>query len=133
MLKKIYYGWWIVLAAFWTLFICAGIGFSTLAVFLKFIDAEMHWGRGVISTAGALAALAAGFTAPLVGYIIDRYGPRAAMIPGVVVLSASFFLLREVVSPRQLYLLYLVANISSVANVCNVRHTHNFKHTSVLS
>ena len=115
MLKKIYYGWWIVLAAFWTLFICAGIGFSTLAVFLKFIDAEMHWGRGAISTAGALAALAAGFTAPLVGYIIDRYGPRTAMIPGVVVLSASFFLLRQVVSPRQLYLLYFGVGIGMAA------------------
>lgn len=115
MFKKIYYGWWIVLAAFWTLFICAGIGFSTLAVFLKFIDADMHWGRGVISTAGALAALAAGFTAPLVGYIIDRHGPRVVMIPGTLILSVSFFLLGRVGAPYQLYLLYSGVGIGMAA------------------
>jgi len=113
--KKIYYGWWVLLAAFWTLFVCAGIGFSTLAVFLKFVAADMQWGRDTISNAGAISALAAGFAAPLVGHIIDKYGVRAAMIPGAVILSCGFLLLSRVSVPYQFYLLYLVVGVGMSA------------------
>jgi MFS family permease len=105
--KKIYYGWWIVLAAFVTNFICAGIGFFTLPVFLKFVSEDMGWGLKTLSVAGAISALAGGFISPGLGYIIDRFGPRAVMIPGALILASSLFLLRWVGSTWQLYLLFL--------------------------
>jgi MFS family permease len=115
VLKQIYYGWWIVFAAFAILFVCAGIGFSTLPVFLKFIEHDMSWDRSVISNAGGLSALAAGFSAPLIGFVIDRFGPRAAMIPGAFILSASFAFLGDVGTIPQLYFLYLGVGIGMAA------------------
>ena len=115
MPKKIYYGWWIVFASFWTLFVCAGIGFSTLAVFLKFIEQDTSWDRYVLSIAGGISALAALFCAPLVGYVIDRFGPRVAMIPGAVILSLSFLLLGGVETKYQLYMLYFGVGIGMAA------------------
>jgi len=53
---RIYYGWWIVGAAFLILFVCAGIGFSTFPVFLKYLEADMHWSRTSISLASGIAA-----------------------------------------------------------------------------
>lgn len=104
--KKIYYGWWVVAAAFVTLFVCSGVGFFTLPVFLKSIAEDMGWGIGTVSNAGAIAALAAGLSAPLIGYIIDRYGPRVTMAPGVLLLSVSVLLLGRIQSPAQLYVLF---------------------------
>jgi len=113
--KKIYYGWWIVFASFWILFVCAGIGFSTLAVFLKFIEQDMSWDRYLLSVAGALSALAAGFISPPIGYVVDRYGPRATMIPGAIVLSCSFLLLGSIEAIYQLYLLFLGVGVGMAA------------------
>jgi MFS family permease len=113
--KSIYYGWCIVCATFGILFVCAGIGFSTLAVFLTFIEQDMSWDRSILSTAGAISALSAGFSSPLVGYVIDRFGPRTAMIPGAVVLAASFVLLGSIGAVYQLYILFLGVGLGMAA------------------
>jgi len=110
-MSKVYYGWWVVLAAFWILFVCAGIGFHSFPIFLKYIETNMNWGRDSLSLAGAIAALAAGFATPAVGYAVDRYGARVVMMPGVMLLSASFLLLSRVNSLPQLYVLFLVVGI----------------------
>ncbi len=96
-----------MLASFVTNFVCAGIGFFTLPVFLKFVSEDMGWGLKTVSAAGAISALAGGFISPGLGYVIDRFGPRAVMIPGTLILASSLFLLRWVGSTWQLYLLFL--------------------------
>jgi MFS family permease len=113
--KTIYYGWCIVCATFGILFVCAGIGFSTLTVFLKFIEHDMSWDRSILSMAGGLSALSAGFCAPFAGYVIDRFGPRTAMIPGALTLSASFFLLGSIEAIYQLYILFLGVGLGMAA------------------
>jgi len=112
---KIYYGWWIVVASFFTLFVCAGIGFFSFPVFLKFIEADMGWSMTSLSIAAALSALAAGFSTPFIGWTLDRFGPRAIMIPGACVLSASFLLLSRITSIHQLYVLFLAVGIGMAA------------------
>ncbi len=114
-LRKMYYGWWIVIATFCILFVCAGIGFFSLPVFLKFIDADTHWGRDKLSNAGAFAALAAGFATPVIGYLVDRFGTRSVMMPGAVILSASYLLLSRVTSILHLYILFLIIGIGMAA------------------
>jgi len=115
MTKGIYYGWWVVFGAACTLFVCGGIGFASLPVFLKFIEADMQWGRGSLSIAGGISALAAGFAAPVVGHIIDRHSVRGIMLPGAALVAVSFFLLSRVESIGQLYFLYLAVGIGMAA------------------
>jgi len=115
MNEKMYFGWWVALGASFTLFVCAGIGFASLPVFLKFVATDMHWGRDSLSNAGALSALAAGFAAPFVGYIIDRHSVRTVMIPGALLISASYLLLSRITSIPQLYILYLAAGVGMAA------------------
>ncbi len=115
MIRGIYYGWWIVVAAFCTLFVCAGIGFFSFPVFLKFIETDMGWDRDTLSKAVAISALAAGFSTPAVGYVVDRYGPRAVMLLGAAVLSASFVLLGQITTIYQLYVLFLGIGIGMAA------------------
>ena len=110
-----YYGWRIVIATSCNLFVCSGIGFFTFPVFLKFIEADLQVGRDSLSYAGALAALAAGFATPAIGYALDRYGARAVMIPGAVLLSASYLLLSRSDSILHLYALFLTIGIGMAA------------------
>lgn len=102
-------------AASVTLFVCAGIGFQALPVFLKFIDADMDWGRDKLSYAGAISGLAAGFITPAVGYFIDRHGPRVVMIPGAIILSLSFIGLGYINSVTQLYALHFFTGVGMAA------------------
>lgn len=115
MTQKIYYGWWIVFAAFCTLFVGAGIGFFTFPVFLRVIAEDMHWSRGSLSNAGAISALSAGFMTPAIGYAVDRYGSRAIMMLGAILLSLSIVLLSRISAVHHLYLLFLASGIGMAA------------------
>jgi MFS family permease len=110
-MKKIFYGWWVVVAAFFTLFVCTGIGFFSFSVFLKAIEAEEGWSRTSLSTAGAIASLAAGFATPGVGWAVDRFGARAVMLPGVLLMSTCYLLLGQTGTIHQLYALFLMVGI----------------------
>ncbi|GAB4333893.1 MAG: MFS transporter [Candidatus Abyssubacteria bacterium] len=111
----IYYGWWIVGACSLILFVCAGIGFSTLPVFFDYLLEDISESRRVISFAGTIAAVAAGLSAPLVGWVVDRRGPRAVMLFGTVLLSVAFILLGGMTRPRQLHILYLLVGFGLTA------------------
>ncbi|RJP17497.1 MAG: MFS transporter [Candidatus Abyssobacteria bacterium SURF_5] len=115
MKRKLYYGWWIVVGAFITLFVCAGIGFSTFPVFLKYLEADMKWDRTSLSIASAIAALAAGFATPVIGGIIERFGLRTVMLPGAVMLSSAYVLLSRIHSLGQLYFLNLAVGLGLAA------------------
>ncbi len=110
-----YYGWWIVIATSCVLFVSTGIGFFTFPVFLKFMEVDLQVGRDTLSCAGALGALAAGFSTPLIGYAMDRYPARAVMLPGAVLLSAGFLFLSRARSPLELYLVFLAVGVAMAA------------------
>jgi MFS family permease len=93
-----YYGWRVVLAA--CLGVMAGFGslfVYTFAVFVKPLGAEFHWNRESISLGFGLAAITLGLVSPLLGRLIDRFGPRRIILPCMTVFScavASLALLR---------------------------------------
>lgn len=100
-----FYGWWIVAASFVTLFITVGIGLYVPPVFLVPLQVEFGWSRAAIAGGSAVAALVSGLVSPLVGVWIDRYGSRAVMVTGAVLMGATFGLLSLLHSLWQLYLL----------------------------
>lgn len=86
---RIYYGWVIV-----------GLGFVTLAfqiisrfsfgIFQKPLIEEFGWSRGLLGGAFSLSLLVYAVTAPYVGSLLERKGPRAIMPWGCVVVGLSF-------------------------------------------
>jgi MFS family permease len=94
-----YYGWRVVLAA------CFGVmaGFGSLfvytfAVFVKPLSAEFNWSREAISLGFGLAAITLGLVSPMLGRLIDRFGPRRIILPCMTVFGcaiASLALLRS--------------------------------------
>lgn len=93
-----YYGWRVVLAA--CLGVMAGFGslfVYTFAVFVKPLGTQFGWSREAVSLGFGLAAITLGLCSPLVGRLLDRYGPRHIILPCMTVFGcgiASLALLR---------------------------------------
>ena len=85
-----YYGWRVVLAA------CLGVmgGFGSLfvytfTVFVKPLGAQFGWNRESVSLGFAIAAMTVGFSSPLIGRLIDRFGPRRIILPCMAVFGCG--------------------------------------------
>jgi MFS family permease len=85
-----YYGWRVVLAA------CLGVmgGFGSLfvytfTVFVKPLGAEFGWNRESVSLGFAIAAMTVGLTSPLIGRLLDWFGPRRVILPCMTVFGCA--------------------------------------------
>src|SRR4029077_7337623 len=85
-----YYGWRVVLAA------CFGVmaGFGSLfvypfAVFVKPLGAPLGGNRDAILLGVGLAAMTVGVCSPLIGRLIDRFGPRRIILPCMTVFGCA--------------------------------------------
>jgi MFS family permease len=66
-----------------------GLG-ETFTVFLKPISANFGWDRAQVVSVYSLTWLVSGLTAPVVGRLLDRSGPRLVYSLGVFLLGAAF-------------------------------------------
>ena len=65
----------------------------TISVFIYPLSEELGWSRTLIAGAAAAGGLAATFTSPIIGRMIDRYGARTVLTVSIVVLCISTFAL----------------------------------------
>lgn len=98
--------WWIVFACACGLLVGAGaILIFTFGVFLKPVTEDLGISRGELSSALGIAAWFVALSCPIVGYLIDRFGTRRVMIPGILLFAlavANFGLMQ----PKPLALVY---------------------------
>ena len=88
-----FYGWWILGAAGTANFARNAAASLTISVFIYPLSEELGWSRTLIAGAAAAGGLAATFTSPLIGRMIDRYGARSVLTVSIVVLCMSTFAL----------------------------------------
>ena len=75
---RLYYGWIVVAVAFVTMAIATNLRNSFALFFIPLIE-EFQWGRGVTAFAFSLNMLMYTMCSPLIGFLMDRYGPRAVL------------------------------------------------------
>ena len=92
-MKKVYYGWWIVLASFLVALYVAGTTFYGFTAFIEPLTNEFGWSYSQISIAASLRGLEMGLLAPFVGILADRLGPRKLLVSGAIVLGFGIILL----------------------------------------
>ena len=86
MTRRIFYGWFIVGAGI--VVTCVGVGaMLALSVFLQPISEAMGWSRTGISTAALINWLSMGVSAFIWGALSDRFGTRAVVLSGGVLLG----------------------------------------------
>lgn len=85
-MKGVFYGWWIVAAAFITLLLTVGIPFYGMPFFYDHFQHAFGWTRGQVTSGIGVATVLA---LPVGGLLIPRFTPRQLLIFGIVLLSAS--------------------------------------------
>jgi MFS family permease len=109
--KKIYYGWWIVVSGFFiSLYTTGVINFGFTAVFDPIVK-EFGWSYTQISLASSLRGLETGLLAPLIGYLVDKWGPRKPLIIGILILGLGCLFLSKVNSLGMFYFAYVLIAI----------------------
>jgi len=103
--------WWVVFASASGLLVGAGaINVFAFGVFLKPITADLGLGRGVFASAIGMGSLLNAIACPILGWMIDRWGVRRVMIPGILlctVATAAYGLMQP--SLPLIYLMFAVA------------------------
>jgi MFS family permease len=93
---KLFYGWFIVLAAFLAMFTTSAVTSNSQSVFLTPMTTDLGWSRADFTwgqTIGTFFMSGAGF---VVGSYIDARGPRLFMLAGGLCLSASVIAMSQV-------------------------------------
>ena len=92
--KEIYYGWWIVLAAFLNLFFVVGIIFYGFPVFYPYLVESLGFTRTQVTQGFFLGFLFAGLPfGVLAGTLIDRVGARYVILTGVGLVALPLLLM----------------------------------------
>jgi len=102
---NIYWGWWIVLAIMITFTLSYGSR-NAFSVFLKPLSQQFGWSRGATSLAFTINLWVYAASAPLFGWLLDKYGPKPLMLFGTIVTVISYCLVSTANSLWELYLYY---------------------------
>jgi sugar phosphate permease len=89
----LFFGWWVVFASAGIVFLTGGTFFYGFSALFNPIVREFGWSRAAVSFAFSLRTEVGGIAAPIVGFMVDRVGPRRLMVIGVIIVALGFFLL----------------------------------------
>lgn len=85
----LYYGYWIILAAFVTQFASVGLQNYVVGPFMVPMTGEFGWSRAEFTSARSVGQMVAAFTGFVIGAGIDRFGGRPFIIVGTLILAAA--------------------------------------------
>ena len=120
---RVFYGWWVLGACFVITVYSAGVVFFSFTALFEPIAGEFGWNYAQISIAASLRGLEMGLFAPLVGLLVDRWGPRRLMFTGAIITSLGLMLLSRVTSLGMFYGAFIIIALGSSTTIGTVAFT----------
>ncbi|MDG2495861.1 MAG: MFS transporter [Alphaproteobacteria bacterium] len=108
---QFFFGWLVLLAIGYSLFVGAGMIFYAMSVLLETIVAATGFSVAQISGANTLFLVAAGFAGIGVGELISRYDVRYCVVIGTLVIAGAYGLLPDVSTLSEIYGVYVLLGI----------------------
>ncbi|MGQ9571693.1 MAG: MFS transporter [Dehalococcoidia bacterium] len=90
-----FYGWWIVIACASVVLFGGGTFFYSFSALVRPLEDEFGWKRALIAAGFSIRTWMGGMSAPVVGYLADRLGPRRVLIAGVFLVGSGFLLFSQ--------------------------------------
>jgi MFS family permease len=87
-LKRPFYGWWMVVAAFITFGIAVGLPYYNLPFFYDYFQQTFHWDLSRITLGFPIAALLTIWAGPA---LVPRFSPRKLIVVGAGLTAVSLF------------------------------------------
>jgi MFS family permease len=110
---RIFYGWWIVAASVFIAMYVGGVVFYGFTAIFEPVAGDLGWSHTEVSFAASLRGLEVGLIAPVIGALVDRWGPRRLMFGGALVAALGLLLLSRVNSLIMFYGSFLLIAIGT--------------------
>ena len=107
-MKKIFYGWWIVVASFFIGLYKSSVIFFGFTAFVEPIIQEFGWSYTQVSFAASLRGLEMGIFSPVVGFLVDRFGCRILILVGSLIVGFALLLMSYTHSLAMFYVSFLL-------------------------
>jgi sugar phosphate permease len=111
--KRFFYGWYMVGAGASLQFLLAGLMTQSFGAYVAVLQAERGWSKTALSGAAALQQMEAAILGPLLGWLIDRFGPQGIIRFGIVVFGCGLMLLSQTDGLLAFYGAFLVIAVGA--------------------
>src|SRR3989441_388305 len=112
-MKRIFYGWYMVAAGCGLQFLQSSLLMQSFGAYVAVLRDDRGWSKTALSGAAALHQMEAAILGPVLGWIIDRFGPQGLIRVGVVVFGVGFMLFSQVETLLEFYGAFIVMAIGS--------------------
>src|SRR2546428_9569579 len=112
-MKRIFYGWYMVAAGCGLQFLQSSLLMQSFGAYVAVLRDDRGWSKTALSGAATLHQMEAAILGPVLGWIIDRFGPQGLIRIGVVVFGVGFMLFSPVETLLQVYGAFIVMAIRS--------------------
>jgi MFS family permease len=109
---RLFYGWYIVGACVLISIYSGGIVSRSFTAIIEPIVDEFHWSYALVSLAASIIGLESGFLAPVVGFLLDRWGPRKLIFIGATMMGLGLLLLSRTNSLAMFYVSFMIMSIT---------------------
>jgi MFS family permease len=121
---KIFYGWRMVAVSSALRVLGAGLHSFGFTVFFLPLSQDLNLNRTSTSLAFSLARAEGAVEGPIVGHLLDRYGPKPIMLAAVLLMGVGYLLLSQVDSYTTFLIVYL--------GVISLAHAGGFMHAPMV-
>ena len=94
-------------------FLQAGLLHQAFGAYLAVLSAQFGWSKTALSGAAALQPMEAAALGPILGWVIDRFGPQGMIRLGICVLGSGFMMLSQIESLIGFYTAFFVIAFGS--------------------
>jgi MFS family permease len=115
--STIFYGWWMVVLLCYTLIHTAGNGFYGFSVYVPRLISDLGCTTAGLMLGAAVWAVVFGFSNPIIGIFMHKYGVRKIFITGVILAGIPMFLLSFITQLWHLYALNMIAGFVGAATI----------------
>jgi MFS family permease len=123
-LTGLFYGWRMVAATCALRVLGAGLHSFGFTVFFLPLSQDLNLNRTSTSLAFSLARAEGAIEGPIVGHLLDRYGPKPIMLVAVLLMGVGYLLLSQVNSYAFFLIVYL--------GVISLAHAGGFMHAPMV-
>jgi len=110
---KIFYGWKMVAAGCGLQFLQAGMLHQGFGTYLAVLNEEFGWSKTALAGGATLQPMEAAALGPMLGWLMDRFGPQGLIRLGIVIFGLGFMVLSQIDSLAGFYAAFLVIALGS--------------------
>jgi sugar phosphate permease len=104
---NVFYGWWLLILGSLILAVGSGVLYHGFTVFFLPLKRDLALSSASVSLLYGAARLEGGVEGPLIGYLIDRFGPRVVIIGGAAMAGIGLIILSMVNSFASFFFVYI--------------------------